>query len=510
MKSPSRLVTLSAFAAALAAGVVTLAVVAHAESAEAKHRAAPEVRLEKSAVNRDRGVPQSFAPVVKKTAPSVVYVFSSKTVKFQHPDMMPFFDDPTFRRFFDDQAPSGRRRGQNRPQSMRQQALGSGVIVSSDGYILTNNHVVEGADEVKVALNEGKNEYVAEVVGRDSKTDIAVLKIDAKSLAAATLGDSDQLEVGDVVLAIGNPFQVGLTVTQGIVSATRRGNLGIEEYEDFIQTDAAINPGNSGGALVDAEGRVVGINTAIYSQSGGSMGVGFAIPINLARSIMDQLVTKGKIVRGFIGVGFDELTPDTKKYFGVEEGAAVTNVVKDSPADKAGIKQGDVIVKLDGVTVTDGRRLRFMVGRLAPGTEVAIEVIRKGKPETFKLKLAEQRDQVLGSDGQSGAKDDDEGTLNGVGVTDLNEATRGELNNVPKDLQGGAVITEVDPESAAAKAGLREGDIILEINREPVKNAKDAIDLTSKPETKRTLLLILRDGARRYVVVDETQPAKKK
>ena len=361
---------------------------------------------------------------------------------------------------------------------------------------------------MKVGFDGGKKEYVAEVIGRDPKTDLAILKIDAKDLTPATLGDSDALEVGDVVLAIGNPFGIGQTVTSGIVSATGRGGLGIEEYEDFIQTDAAINPGNSGGALVDAEGRLVGINTAIYSRTGGSMGLGFAIPSNLARSVMEQLITGGKIVRGHIGVGIQDINDELKKEFGVEDGVIVTSISPDSAAEKAGLKQGDVIVKLDGSAVADGRRLRLMVGKRAPGTEVKIDIVRDGKPQVFKLKLGNQPDSPLGG-GKSEPleKDDDEGTLNGVGVTDLTEQTRAQLN-LPSDLKG-ALVTEVEPDSAAAKVGLVEGDVIVEINRQRVENAKQAVDLTAKPDSKRTLLLVWRDGVRRYVMVDETMSAKK-
>jgi serine protease Do len=308
MKTSPRSLLLAALGVAAVTGLLVVAP-ANAESKEAKSRAIPELKIDHAAAKRDAAAPRSYSAVVKKAAPSVVYVFSTKTVRAPRPELMPFFNDPAFRRFFGDQLPddedqgsqprNGRRR-QRQPE-MKQQGLGSGVIVSADGYILTNNHVVDGADEVKVTLDAGKREFVAEIVGRDPKTDLAVLKIDAKDLTAVTLGDSDALEVGDVVLAIGNPFGIGQTVTSGIVSATGRGGLGIEDYEDFIQTDAAINPGNSGGALVDAEGRLIGINTAIYSRTGGNIGLGFAIPVNLARSVMEQLITGGKIVRGFIG-----------------------------------------------------------------------------------------------------------------------------------------------------------------------------------------------------------------
>jgi serine protease Do len=516
MKTSPRSLLLAALGAAAVTGLLVVAP-AQAESKEAKSRVVPELRIDHAAAKRDASAPRSYSAVVKKAAPSVVYVFSSKTVRAPHPEMMPFFNDPQFRRFFGDQMPddedqgsqprNGRRR-QHQPE-LKQQGLGSGVIVSADGYILTNNHVVDGADEVKVGFDGGKKELTAEVVGRDPKTDLAVLKIDAKDLTAVTLGDSDALEVGDVVLAIGNPFGIGQTVTSGIVSATGRGNLGIEDYEDFIQTDAAINPGNSGGALVDAEGRLIGINTAIYSRTGGNVGLGFAIPVNLARSVMEQLITGGKIVRGYVGVGIQDLSPELKKEFNVEDGGVVvTSVSPDTAAEKAGIKQGDVIVKLDGESVADGRRLRLMVSKRAPGTEVKLDIVRNGKAQVFKVKLGTQPETPLGGGRTERLeKNEDEGTLNGVGVADITKETRTQLD-LPADLKG-ALVTEVESDSAAAKAGLAEGDVIQEINRQPVESAKQAVDLTAKPDTKRTLLLIWRDGVRRYVMVDETKPAKK-
>ncbi len=515
MKTSPRSLLLAAFGAAAVTGLLCVAPL-RADAKESKDRAMPELKIDSTPAKRDAAAPRSYAPIVKKAAPSVVYVFSSKPVKSPNPELMPFFNDPMFRRFFGDQLPdeggngnSGRRRGQQRQPEMKQQGLGSGVVVSADGYILTNNHVVDGADEVKVALDAGKREFVAEIVGRDPKTDLAVLKIDAKDLVPMPLGNSDALEVGDTVLAIGNPFGIGQTVTSGIVSATGRGGLGIEDYEDFIQTDAAINPGNSGGALVDADGRLVGINTAIYSRTGGFMGLGFAIPSNLARSVMEQLITKGKIERGFIGVNIQDITPELKKEFGVEEGVIVTGTSADSAGEKAGLKQGDVIVKLDGESVADARRLRLMVGRHAPGTEIKLEVKRDNKTQTFTLKLGEQPrdDKKLGGESEPERSNNEDDTLNGVAVSDITQQLREQLD-LPRDLKG-ALITDVDPDSAAAKAGLRDGDVIIEINKQPVENAKQAVDLTTKPASKRTLVLLWREGVRRYVMVDETKVEKK-
>ena len=409
-----------------------------------------KLQIDDKPIDRDTANRVSFSPIVKKTAPSVVYVFSSKKVR--NAAQNPLFNDPMFRRFFgvpDD--PSGNSDGSRAPSESVQQSLGSGVIVTSDGYILTNNHVVDGADEVKIAFGEPRKEYKAEIVGRDSKVDIAVLKIDATGLPAATLGDSDQLEVGDTVLAIGNPFGIGLTVTHGIVSAVGRGGLGIEDYEDFIQTDAPINPGNSGGALLDTQGRVVGINTAILSRSGGFNGVGFAIPINLVRSIAEQLVKTGRVERGFMGVNTQQVSSDLATEFGVNHGALVTDVTPDSPAEKAGFKSGDVIVKVDDLSIEDPRRLALAISRRAPGTEVKVEYIRNGKTEAVKVKLASLPSQSLEGGDNPAAKDD--GVLNGVTVGDLNYQARQQFH-IPDEIKG-ALITDVDPDSASARAGLQ-------------------------------------------------------
>ena len=469
--------------------------------AEGKRPDRPPVKLQldDKTIDRDAGQRVSYAPVVKKTSPSVVYVFSSQKVR--NPNLQnPFFNDPLFRRFFgvpDDSEGPPAPRG---PSQSVQQSLGSGVIITAEGYILTNNHVVDGADEVRVAFGEPRKEFKAEVVGRDSKVDIAVLKIDASGLPAATIGDSDKLEVGDTVLAIGNPFGIGLTVTHGIVSALSRGGLGIEDYEDFIQTDAPINPGNSGGALLDSSGRVIGINTAILSRSGGFNGVGFAIPINLARSIAEQLVKTGRVERGFMGVNAQEVSADLAKEFGVNHGALVTDVTPDSPADKAGFKSGDIIVKVNDTQVDDPRRLALSISRLAPGTEVKIEYVRSNKTETVKLKLASLPAQTIASGDHAGAKD--EGVLNGVTVADLDRRARQQLH-VPDDIKG-ALVTEVDPDSASARAGLQTGDVVLSLDRKPVKNADEAVKLSEQIKGPKVTVRIWRDGGSRYLVVDES------
>lgn len=488
-KSLSQLLLVAALAIAGGAGL--------AYCAGDKPADRPPLKLQVDAKPIDRADSRtSYAPVIKHAAPSVVSVFSTKKVRANE-NMAPFFNDPMFRRFFGDPRRFGN------PRDSIQNSLGSGVIVSKDGYVVTNNHVIEGADEVKIAIGEPRQEYKAAVVGRDPKTDIAVLKIDGKDLSPATLGDSDQLQVGDVVLAIGNPFGLTSTVTTGIVSALGRGGLGIETYEDFIQTDAAINPGNSGGALLDTQGRVIGINTAILSRTGGSNGVGFAIPINLVRSVVEQLVTTGRVDRGFMGVSTQNLTSDLASQFGVDRGALVTDVTPDSPAQKAGLKSGDIITKVNGAPVLDPRTLQLAVTRLAPGTEVTVEYLRDGKTETAKLKLAKLPAQVLNGERETGGGGSDEGVLNGVTVGDLDARTRSQLN-IPRSVEG-ALITNVDPDSASAAAGLQEGDVILSLDRKPVKNAEEAVKLSEEIKGPKVVVRVWRDGGSRYIVVDESE-----
>jgi serine protease Do len=458
--------------------------------------ARPPLKLEidKKPTDRTASARVSYAAVVKKTAPSVVYVFSSKRIRRQD-TQNPFFNDPRFRRFFGVPDQQG-----NGPEESTQQSLGSGVILTKDGYIVTNNHVVDGADEVKVSFGEPRKEFQAKVVGRDEKADVAVLKIDATDLPALTVGDSDQLEVGDTVLAIGNPFGIGMTVTHGIVSALGRGGLGIETYEDFIQTDAPINPGNSGGALLDSDGRLIGINTAILSSTGGSNGVGFAIPINLVRSIVEQLVTTGQVNRGFLGVTTQVLTDDLAKQFQVDRGALITDVAPDSAAQKGGLQRGDIITGLNGAPITDPRALALAVGGLAPGTEITVLYVRDGKPAKVKVALGRLASQTLA--GGSADANSDVGVLNGVGVSDITAEFRAQVH-APADLAG-ALVTEVKPDSASARAGLQEGDVLLELDRKRVKNADEAVKLSAEIKGPKVLVLFWREGIRRYLIVDES------
>jgi serine protease Do len=473
-------------------GAVLISAVAVAQRPKSETFEAPAV--DTRPIDRSPGSQNSFSPVVKRVGPAVVQVFTtgrSRPAQFSGPPGMEEF----FRHFF------GGRMPQTPERVLR--GIGSGVITTQDGYILTNNHVVEGADEVKVALQDGR-EFDAKVVGRDPKTDVAVLKVDAKDLPAITIADSDLVEVGDLVLAVGNPFGIGQTVTTGIVSAMgRSGATGID-YEDFIQTDAAINPGNSGGALVDSEGRLIGINTAILSRSGGHQGIGFAIPSNLARDVMESIVQSGKVTRGFLGVAIQDINPALAKEFNMKDtrGVLVSDVTPNTPAAKAGLKSGDVITEFNGRAVSDSRRLRLEVARTQPGKTVPLKFIRNGAQKTLQVTVREipGTGQVAAAERET---DGDTLVLQGVAVSDLEPRLRRQFN-LPANLRG-AIISEVQPGSAAAQAGLRAGDVILEINRKPVANADQAIELTQNTGRKQTLLRIWRDGSSRYVIVDESR-----
>ena len=446
-----------------------------------------------------RVVTEGFADVVAKVTPAVVTIRVESKATPQMTQFPQFPEGSPFGDLF-----GQRGRGGRQMPLPPQRGLGSGVIVSQDGYILTNNHVVHGADVIKVVLND-RREFTAKVVGTDPQSDLAVVKIDAKDLPAVTFADSSNVEVGDRVLALGNPFGLGQTVTSGMVSALGRATLGLE-YQDFIQTDAAINPGNSGGALVDVKGRLVGINTAILSRSGGFQGIGFAIPSDLARSVMKQLVSSGKVVRGYLGVQIQDIDPELADAFKLQDrsGAIVAEGVPGAPAAKAGLKSGDVITEFDGEKVVDGRRLKLAVAEVRPGKDVTVKVLREGKPVEIKVAVGELPGKgASASRSDSGQLDSDEGTLNGVGVGDLDPQMRREFD-IPSKVQG-VLVTEVEPSSKAAEAGLQPGDVIQEINQQTVRTADDAIRMTENPESKKTLLRIWSRGGTRYLVVDETE-----
>ena len=416
--------------------------------------------------------------VAKRTLPSVVNI-STLAKDEQSPMSFPFFDDPFFRRFFDEEFD---RRFQQPEIPRREQGAGSGVIVSADGYIITNNHVVEQATELQVQLSD-KRKFTGQVVGTDPKTDLALIKIDADNLPAATWGNSSQLEVGEIVLAIGNPFGLNQTVTMGIVSAVGRANVGIVDYEDFIQTDAAINPGNSGGALVNLQGELIGINTAIFSRSGGYMGIGFAIPSNMAKSVATSLREHGKVVRGWLGVSIQELTPELAEQFQVPDtqGVLVADVLKDGPAEKAGVKRGDIIREYDHQQVQDPRHLRSLVAETVPDTRVTIQVLREGHDKELTLSIGELP-KDLASAGSSG-------------LTEGNHALAGITVEPMPSGEPGILVTNVASRSPAERAGLRKNDILLEINREAIRNIDDFTRIARDLSPKQSVLVLLKRGS---------------
>jgi serine protease Do len=437
-----------------------------------------------------------FATVVKPALPAVVNISSSKIVKAQDngPDSL-FFNDPFFRQFFGDNF--GR---QFRPRSQREKSLGSGVIVSQDGYILTNNHVVNGANDVKVFLND-KREFQAKIIGTDEKTDVAVLKINATELPVLPIGNSSLLQTGDIVFAIGDPFgNLPGTVTMGIVSATGRSGLGIEAggYEDFIQTDAAINPGNSGGALINLRGELVGINTAILTASGGNQGVGFAVPIDMARNVMNQILKHGKVIRGYLGVYIQNVTPELAKAFGIQEnkGALVADVTPNSPAARAGIEKGDIILEVNGQPVEDINSLTLQISQTAPGTAVHLKVLHNKQTRDMTITLSELPEK----NEQAGTAQGGGGALEGVQVETMTPDIARQLG-LPA-LTKGVVITDIDPSSAAADAGLQRGDVIEEVNRKPVANVQEFRQALESGSKQSVLLLVNRGGTTSYVVIE--------
>src|SRR5438874_4518885 len=407
------------------------------------------------------GVITTFAPLVEKVAPSVVTVFTTQTVS-RGASAFPFSDD-ALRQFFGGQPPQ-------KQGKQTLQGLGSGVIVSQDGYILTANHVVSGAEEIMVGLGTELRKYKAKKIGTDPGTDVALLKIDEKNLPAIAFADSEKARAGDIVLAVGNPFGLRQTVTMGIISAVGRGGMGIVDYENFIQTDAAINMGNSGGALVDIKGQLLGINSAIFSRTGGNQGVGFAIPANLAREVMQSLRDKGRVVRGYIGASVQTLTPelaDAMKLKGQSPGALVGAVARNSPSQKTGLKTGDVITAVNGKKITDARELRLMIGSMTPGSSGQLEVNREGQTKTFGVQLAEMPPGTTQEGGPEASPEEttqqpEKTTAFGrVAVADVTDDVCTALKP-PKPVHG-AVIAEIDADSPAGKARLREGDVLQEV-----------------------------------------------
>ena len=418
----------------------------------------------------------SLAPMLEKTTPAVVNIATEGRITVQQ---NPLFSDPFFRRFFNIPGPIER----------KTQSLGSGVIVDAGrGLVLTNNHVIENAVQITVTLRDGR-QMEAELIGSDPETDIAVIRIPAEDLTAIKPANSDNLRVGDFVVAIGNPFGLGQTVTSGIVSALSRSGLGIEGYEDFIQTDASINPGNSGGPLVNLRGELIGINTAIFSQSGGNIGIGFAIPINLSLHIMEQLVSSGEVERGFVGLSVQDLTPELAEALGVTNqiGAIIVNVTKGSPAERAGLQPGDVLIAIDGKDISRANDVRNHIGLLPVGKKVVFEFFRDGKRQDLTAEVSTSSKFV--SSRSIGNQ-----RLKGISFSEIDSNSR------YYGLIEGVVVTEIEQASLAWSRGLRPGDVITSVNREPVTSIKDFFDLVDKYNSS-LLLKIVRGNSAAFLVL---------
>jgi serine protease Do len=436
-------------------------------------------------VERNAVLTTSFASTIRDATASVVFVSTTRMVRERRGWLL---DDPIFRHFF----------GPGLGRERMERGLGSGVVVTEDGFILTNHHVIAGADQIMVSFANGHEQFRAQVVGTDPQTDIAVLKIRASGLPAVTIGDSDHLEVGDLVLAIGNPFGVGQTVTMGIVSAMGRG-FGLLDYEDFIQTDASINPGNSGGALVDAQGRVVGINTAILSESGSHQGIGFAVPMNIARVVMERIIQEGRMIRGFIGLSLRPTTPDLGRGDQINGGALVEGVVERSPADQAGMRPGDLIVEFNEKPVANPRQFRLMVAQTRPGTEVNLKVLRNGREQSFTVVLQEMpsdlRAQAPSPQGSGG-----DPVFDGVEFTDLNNRLRREFG-IPGNVQG-AFVVQIAKGTPAFEAGLHPGHVIIEFERHPVRSVQDLQALAARFGGQRALVRTWTPNGNEYLLIN--------
>jgi Do/DeqQ family serine protease len=443
------------------------------------------------------GERDSYADLVKRVAPSVVTIRVEGKAKVSPTD---FQGDDLLRRFFGDQFDRGER-GQRQPRSFKQRGLGSGVIVGSDGYILTNNHVVDDADDIQVELADGTTTK-AKLIGTDKPSDLAVIKVEAPNLHAIALGDSDGVQVGDVVLAVGNPFGMGQTVTMGIISAKGRfTSVGGGSYEDFLQTDAPINHGNSGGALVNTKGELVGINSQIAPVSDVNIGIGFAIPVNMARNVADQLRKEGRVHRSQLGVAIQPVTAEMAESLGLKEagGAIISSVEKGSAADNAGLKQGDVIRSFNGQPVQDINGLRNRVAAVSPGSNATVTIVRDGSQRDVTVKLDEAVTSKTARRSDEPAAEDKAAL--GVSVAPLTPETASRLG-IPRDSRG-LVVEDVNPDGRAADAGIQAGDVIQEVNRQPVATV-DELRAAVRGSNKPLLMLIAREGRNVFVTVRPT------
>jgi serine protease Do len=444
-------------------------------------------------VTREAPSHSGYSRVVKEVLPAVVNISSTKVVRTGRNSQQQLPDD-FFRQFFGGNGFNSRQF--NAPREEREQGLGSGVIVSPEGYILTNNHVVDGATDVLVTLHD-KRELKARVVGTDAKTDIAVIKVEGSNFPTLTLADSSKAEIGDIVLAVGDPFGVGQTVTQGIISATGRSGLGIEDVEDFIQTDAPINPGNSGGALVDDQGHLIGINTAIVGNAGGNVGIGFAVPINLAKYDMDQILAHGKVQRGYMGVMIQDVKPALAQAFHTTTaGALVGDVTPNSPASRSDLKTGDIIVEMNGQPIENQNQLRLKVGQMAPGATINMKVLRDGKPMQISMKLGEvPTERETASVDRESSSDG----LQGGTVESLTPELANQLKLSPQTK--GVVVNDISASSKAAVAGLQQGDVIVQVNRQPVTSTSEFSRAVTSVKDGPILLLVNHGGNTRFVAI---------
>lgn len=428
----------------------------------------------------------SYHSSIKEAKKSVVNISTTKKMR-QNDQLNELMQNPFFRDFFGGKIP------ELKQQERKSHSLGSGVIISSDGYIVTNYHVVEGADEIIINLPNDEKEYKAKVIGEDSKTDLAVIKIDAKALPVAQFGDSSTLQEGDVVFAIGNPFGMGGTITQGIISALNKNNVGLNQYENFIQTDASINPGNSGGALVDSRGALIGINSAILSRSGGNHGIGFAIPSNMVYKITTSLIENGKIERGFMGVSISDLTNDLKELYENKHGALILMIEKDSPAQKGGLQVSDLIIEVDGVKIQNSNELKNTIASITPNKTISITYERDKKIATTKIKLAKMDSDKI-NEGKN-----ESNPIEGLTLMELTDKTKYQLQ-LPRETEG-VLVSDVKEDSKAEKMGFKEGDIIVQIEQKRITSLKDLSAALNEYKKIKKRVIINRQNIRAILVM---------